>query len=86
MSEPWASWFEYAQPSIPVFTDPRIEIFPATVWDDYSEIRVGGSRWQSILDRWQADTTGPAIYEAGSQGPPEADQLLAVRGRRWRQI
>ncbi len=53
VSEPWASWFEYAQPSIPVFTDPRIEIFPATVWDDYSEIRVGGSRWQSILDRWR---------------------------------
>jgi hypothetical protein len=53
VSEPWASWFEYALPSIPVFTDPRIEIFPTAVWDDYSEIRIGGSRWQQILDRWQ---------------------------------
>ena len=26
------------------------------------------------------------IYEAGSQGPPEADELLAVRGRSWRQV
>jgi glucose-6-phosphate 1-dehydrogenase len=26
------------------------------------------------------------VYEAGSQGPPEADELLAVRGRRWRQV
>ena len=28
----------------------------------------------------------PSIYEAGSQGPPEADELLAVRGRSWRQV
>ena len=34
----------------------------------------------------ERDATGPAVYEAGSQGPPEADELLAVRGRRWRQI
>jgi hypothetical protein len=53
VSEPWASWFEYAEPSIPVFTDPRIEIFPVEVWDDYSEVRVGGSRWEPVLDRWQ---------------------------------
>ena len=53
VSEPWASWFEYALPSIPVFTDPRIEIFPTAVWNDYSEIRVGGARWEAILDRWQ---------------------------------
>ena len=53
VSEPWASWFEYALPSIPVFTDPRIEIFPAAVWNDYSEIRVGGARWEAILDRWR---------------------------------
>jgi glucose-6-phosphate 1-dehydrogenase len=29
---------------------------------------------------------GPSVYEAGSQGPPEADELLAVRGRSWRQV
>ena len=53
VSEPWGSWFEYALPSIPVFVDPRIEIFPTTVWNDYTEVRAGGSRWQAILDRWQ---------------------------------
>jgi hypothetical protein len=52
VSEPWASWFEYAQPSIPVFTDPRIEIFPTSVWNDYNEMHVAGSRWQQVLDRW----------------------------------
>ncbi|MDP9330914.1 MAG: hypothetical protein M3P11_09790 [Actinomycetota bacterium] len=53
VSEPWASWFEFAQPSIPVFTDPRIEIFPASVWNDYNEIHVAGSRWQQVLDSWK---------------------------------
>jgi hypothetical protein len=53
VSEPWASWFEYTDPSIPVFTDPRIEIFPVGVWDDYGEVRIGGSMWESVLDRWQ---------------------------------
>ena len=52
VSEPWASWFEYAEPSIPVFTDPRIEIFPSSVWNDYNEIHVAGSRWQQVLDAW----------------------------------
>jgi hypothetical protein len=52
VSEPWASWFEYAEPSIPVFTDPRIELFPTSVWNDYNEIHVAGSRWQQVLDGW----------------------------------
>jgi hypothetical protein len=52
VSEPWGSWFEQVLPSIPVFVDPRIEIFPTSVWDDYTEIRAGGSRWQAIFDRW----------------------------------
>jgi hypothetical protein len=53
VSEPWGSWFEQAEPAYPVFTDPRIEIFPTSVWADYTELRVGGSSWESILDRWQ---------------------------------
>jgi hypothetical protein len=52
VSEPWASWFEQAQPQILVFTDPRIEIFPVSVWDDYTRLRSGASGWQAILDRW----------------------------------
>jgi hypothetical protein len=53
VSEPWASWFEQAEPAYPVFTDPRIEIFPTSVWADYTELRDGGSTWESILDKWQ---------------------------------
>jgi hypothetical protein len=53
VSEPWASWFEQDQPQILVFTDPRIEIFPVPVWDDYTRLRSGASGWQEILDRWQ---------------------------------
>ncbi len=52
VSEPWASWFEQAEPQILVFTDPRIEIFPVSVWDDYARLRSGTSGWEAILDRW----------------------------------
>ncbi len=38
-----------------------------------------------VLEAWRS-APPPQIYEAGSQGPPAADRLLAVRGRSWRQI
>jgi glucose-6-phosphate 1-dehydrogenase len=41
---------------------------------------------QPILDRWAADPQRPESYESGSQGPADADRLLAIRGRSWRQI
>jgi hypothetical protein len=76
VSEPWASWFEFAEPSIPVFTDPRIEAFPVGVWDDYSEVRIGGSRWEPVLDRWQVravvvDRDDFSRLLAVMQGSPE---------------
>jgi glucose-6-phosphate 1-dehydrogenase len=45
--------------------------------------------WQLIdpvVQGWQEDPAAPplAVYERGSQGPAEADQLLARDGRRWR--
>ena len=55
VSEPWASWFEQDQPQLLVFTDPRIEIFPVAVWDDYTRLRSGASGWESILDRWHVE-------------------------------
>jgi glucose-6-phosphate 1-dehydrogenase len=58
----------------------------ATLFTRADEVEEEWRIIQPILDRWRADATGPAVYEAGSQGPPEADRLLAVRGRRWRQI
>jgi glucose-6-phosphate 1-dehydrogenase len=50
-------------------------------------IEAGWRAVQPFLDAWQ--NTGPnglAFYKAGSEGPPEADQLLARDGRRWRSI
>ena len=40
-----------------------------------------------IIDFW-ADSEAPDFpnYEAGTWGPPEADQLLAGEGRKWRRI
>jgi glucose-6-phosphate 1-dehydrogenase len=42
---------------------------------------------QPFLDAWRnAGPNGLAAYRAGSEGPEEADQLLARDGRRWRPI
>jgi glucose-6-phosphate 1-dehydrogenase len=36
-----------------------------------------------IITHWTNDDTGIPLYEAGSWGPREADELLARDGRRW---
>jgi glucose-6-phosphate 1-dehydrogenase len=41
---------------------------------------------QPILDAWDADEEPLAHYEPGSEGPPEADELLARDGRHWRKL
>ena len=42
---------------------------------------------QPFLDAWRnAGPNGLAAYKAGSEGPEQADQLLARDGRRWRPI
>src|SRR5262249_49381888 len=42
---------------------------------------------QPFLDAWRgAGPNGLALYEAGSEGPNEANQLLARDGRRWRHL
>ncbi len=50
-------------------------------------IEAGWRVVQPFLDAWR--NGGPerlATYKAGSEGPPEANQLLARDGRRWRPI
>jgi glucose-6-phosphate 1-dehydrogenase len=39
-----------------------------------------------ILDRWQAQSTPLAVYQAGEWGPAEADRLVQSSGRRWRML
>jgi len=42
---------------------------------------------QPFLDMWRnAGAHGLGMYKAGTEGPPEADQLLSRDGRHWRTI
>jgi len=50
-------------------------------------IEAGWRAVQPFLDAWRnAGPRGLAFYKAGSEGPAEADDLLARDGRRWRSI
>ena len=55
VSQTYASWYELELPSMPVFVDSRIELFPTSLWQAYLEI--GGARegWQATLDKWGVD-------------------------------
>ena len=57
----------------------------ATLFTRADEVEAEWRIVQPILEAWESGP-GPSVYEAGSQGPPEADELLAVRGRSWRQL
>jgi hypothetical protein len=68
--QPWGSWFEFASPDTPVFVDPRIELYPAEVWNDYLTVRNAGTGWREILYRYDVEgvvadrrTWGPLIAE-----------------------
>jgi len=50
-------------------------------------IEAGWRAVQPFLDAWRnAGPRGLAFYQAGSEGPAAADDLLARDGRRWRSI
>jgi glucose-6-phosphate 1-dehydrogenase len=50
-------------------------------------IEAGWHVVQPVMDAWHdAGGQGLATYRAGSEGPPEAERLLAQDGRRWRAI
>jgi hypothetical protein len=50
--QPWGSWFEFAVPKATYAIDSRIELFPASIWDDYETVVGGNDGWQAIVDRW----------------------------------
>jgi glucose-6-phosphate 1-dehydrogenase len=48
-------------------------------------VEAGWQAVQPFLDAWKkAGSDGLHSYKAGSQGPAEADELLARDGRSWR--
>ena len=50
-------------------------------------IEAGWRVVQPFIDAWREEgAQGLATYRAGSEGPAEADRLIAQDGRRWRQI
>jgi glucose-6-phosphate 1-dehydrogenase len=59
----------------------------ATLFQRADGIEAGWRVVQPFIDAWRnAGATDLATYKAGSEGPTEADQLLARDGRRWRPI
>jgi glucose-6-phosphate 1-dehydrogenase len=57
----------------------------ATLFTRSDEVEAEWRIVDPILEAWKTESP-PALYEAGSQGPKEADELLAIRGREWRRI
>jgi glucose-6-phosphate 1-dehydrogenase len=57
----------------------------ATLFTRADEVEEEWRLVDPIIEAWKSGP-GPEIYEAGSQGPAAADELLAIRGRRWRQL
>jgi len=59
----------------------------ATLFQRADGIEAGWRVVQPCIDAWRnAGATDLASYKAGSEGPTEADQLLARDGRHWRPI
>ena len=69
--QPWASWFEFALPDLPVAVDSRVEIFPDDVWGDYFAITRGAAGWEDALAAWD-----PALVVADN--PAFAERLAAA--------
>jgi glucose-6-phosphate 1-dehydrogenase len=58
----------------------------ATLFQRADNIEDGWRVVQPLLDVWKTGKPPLAMYEAGSAGPKEADELLAQDGRKWRPL
>jgi hypothetical protein len=83
----WSSWLELAVPGARFGVDSRIELFPAGLWADASNVAGGSSDSVAILDRYRVDAvitirTGP---ELRALGEGDADGLLQalLRSGTW---
>ena len=71
--QPWASWFEFATPDLPVAVDSRIELFPNDVWADYLTVTQGGDGWEDVLAAWAPTLVVAATMVRRSPGRGRLD-------------
>ncbi len=77
--QPWASWFEWASPGVPVMVDSRVEVVPPTAWANYVVIAEGGSAAITALDRIGASVV---VVDPTTQGA--LDVALRLPDSGWR--
>jgi hypothetical protein len=55
-TEGTGSYMTWACPEVPVFIDPRFNLYPEAQWQDYLALNYARFDWQAILDRYDVDT------------------------------
>ena len=55
----------------------------ASLFTRADEVETAWSLIDPILKSWDVQKTKPAVYEPGSWGPVEADEMIALDGRSW---
>lgn len=81
VSQPWASWVEFALPEVRTFVDSRFEVAPAAAWEDYLAIAAVAPDWQARLDRWGielvlVDRTREPNLAAALDASPDWERLV----------
>jgi hypothetical protein len=69
-----------AQPDYQVFADPRIELFPQTIWDDYQQISRTEPGWEEKLNQYAVHTL---VLNPGVQSALASE---ASRSENWQLI
>ncbi len=53
----FGSYFDWAAvPQYRVFVDPRFELYPVEIWDDYVRINAANTDWESRLEKYGIQT------------------------------
>jgi glucose-6-phosphate 1-dehydrogenase len=59
----------------------------ATLFTRTDEVHAAWKFTTDILDGWQIEPVRHLpIYEAGTWGPPQADQFIQEHGHKWRNL